>query len=334
MSLPNKILNKFGSRNLGLTVNVVLWLVILITAIGVFVPFSPVMPAAGLDQSCVFGMNQAVAQGLSFGKEIVLTFGPYASIYTKTYHPSTDFMMVSGSLYLAVSYWACFILLMKSVQWRWILAFCAILAGVMYSRDALFFSFPLLVGLTTFKIVFSENGVLAKSKYAPFYVALMFAPFGLLPLVKGSILILCGAIAILCSVFLIVNKKRVLAIICLTSPMVSMLLFWITSGQSVTNLPNYFISMAPIVSGYTEAMAVNGNTREVISYLVASAFLLLSISLQKQITITSKIFLLCTFFVFLFLSFKGGFVRHDGHAIMSGTSILIAALLLPFIFNS
>ena len=66
----NKILNKFGSRNLGLTVNVVLWIVLLITTIAKFVPFSPAMPAAGLDPSWVFGLNQAVAQGLSFGKEI------------------------------------------------------------------------------------------------------------------------------------------------------------------------------------------------------------------------------------------------------------------------
>jgi hypothetical protein len=283
-SVPNKKNNKYGSGKLALSVNVVLWLVLLITVIAKFVPSSLVMPAADLDASWKFGMNQAVAQGFSFG--------PYASIYTKTYHPSTDFMMVSGSLYLALSYWACFVLLMKGVQWRWVLVFCAIFVGVMYSHDALFFSFPLLVGLASFKVISSEDGVLAKSNYAPFYVALMFAPFGLLPLVKASILILCGTIAALCSAFFIVNKKIVLAIICLTSPMVSMLLFWIAAEQSVTNLPNYFISMAPIVSGYTEAMAINGNSREVILYLVASAFLLSSISLQKQITITSKIFLL------------------------------------------
>jgi hypothetical protein len=92
--------------------------------------------------------------------------------------------------------------------------------------------------------------------------------------------------------------------------------------------------MVPIVSGYTEAMAVDGLIHEVILYLVASAFLLLTISLQTKITNTSKIFLYCTYFVFLFLSFKAGFIRHDGHAIISGASILIAALLLPFIFNA
>lgn len=334
MSVPNKIFNEFSLMKLGQIINYILLLVLLITAICVFVPFSPAMPAAGLDPSWIFGMNQATAQGLSFGKEMIFTFGPYASIYTKTYHPSTDFMMISGSLYLALSYWACFVLLMKEVQWRWVLIFCAILAGLMYSRDALLFSLPLLVGLLTLKILDLEEGRLTKSKLAPFFVALLFASFGLLPLIKGSILILCVAVAAFCSILFFANRHRLLAIICLFTPMISMLFFWLASGQSATTLPNYFIGMAPIVSGYTEAMAVDGNIREVILYLVASVFLLLAICIQTQITKISKIFLFCTYFVFLFLSLKAGFVRHDGHAIMSGTSILIAALLLPFAFNA
>lgn len=303
---------------------------VFLTSIATFVPLSPGMPGGGLDPSWVFGMNQATAQGLSFGEEMIFTYGPYASIATKSYHPSTDFMMVSGSLYLAVSYWGCFVLLMKNVPWRWILAFCGILAGIMYLRDALFFSLPLLVGLLIFKILFLEEGRLFKGKSAPLYVALLFAPFGLLPLIKGTILILCGVIAVLCSIVFIASRQKILATTCLISPFVSMVFFWVLSGQSAEDLPNYFMSMAHIASGYSEAMAVTGNTLEVLLYGVASALVLLAIILQRQISHPSTIFLFCTYFVFLFLSFKSGFVRHDGHAIMSGTSILIAAVLLPF----
>jgi len=334
--MVNTVLGKFGSRDMGLTVNIILWLVLFITAIAVFVPFYPAMPDSDLDPSWRFGMNQAVAQGLAIGKDIIFTFGPYASIYTKSYHPSTDFMMVSGSLYLALSYSVCFGLLMRSVQWYWVLAVCAVLTGFGHDqnpyKDPLFFSLPLLVGLQSYKILSWEYGRQLKSKLT--YMALLFAPFGLLPIVKGSLLILCAAIAALCSVFFIVNRHRLLGIICLVSPLVSMLFFWIVSGQSVASLPSYFISMEPIVSGYTEAMALSGPILEVILYLIASVFLLLAISIQSQITITSKIFLFFTYFIFLFVSFKAGFVRHDSHALISGTSILIAALLLPFILNT
>lgn len=106
----NKTIKKFSSSNLAQIVNIILCFVLLITTIAIFVPFSPEMPGTGLDPSWQFGINQAMAQGLSFGKEIIYSFGPYASIYTRLFHPSTDFMMLSGSLYLALSYWACLVL--------------------------------------------------------------------------------------------------------------------------------------------------------------------------------------------------------------------------------
>jgi hypothetical protein len=292
------------------------------------------MPFSGLDPSWKFGMNQAMAQGFSFGQEIIFTFGPYASIYTKMYHPATDFMMMSGSLYLALSYWICLIFLTKDVRWPWLLAFCTILVVMRYLPDTLLFSFPLLVGLASFKITSSQYKISVKSKATIFYFALLFAPFGLLPLIKGPLIILCGTIVFLSGAFFIANKHRVLAITCLISPTVSMMLFWLAAGQAVISLPHYFIAMIPIIFGYTEAMALQGSMSQVILYLFASAFLLFSIILQKPLSTTTKIFLFGIYFVFLFLSFKAGFVRHDGHAVISGSSILIAALSLSFIFNT
>jgi hypothetical protein len=92
--------------------------------------------------------------------------------------------------------------------------------------------------------------------------------------------------------------------------------------------------MAPIISGYTEAMAVAGKNSEIVSYLAASLSLLILIFRQNEMSKLSKTFLFCTLFVFLFLSFKAGFVRHDGHATIASESLLITALLFPFIFNS
>ena len=325
--------DKFYSGNLGRPIHVILWIVLFITIISVWVPFAPSMPAASLDPSWVFGMNEAVAQDLSFGKEMIFTFGPYAAIYTTAYHPTTDFMIMAGSLYLAVFYTAYLLILMRGVRWRWVLSFCALLAGLMYSRDILLYSLPLLIGLLIFKIYFLCKGRQYK-KLTPLYIALLFTPLGLLPLIKGSVLILAELTVVLCASLFIVNKHRLLAIVCLLSPIVSMLIFWTLSGQSLVNLPTYFISMAPIISGYTEAMASNGPITQVILYLMASVILLLTITLQKQIPNTSKIFLFAVYFVFLFLSFKAGFVRHDGHALSAGTAILTAALLLPLIFNN
>ncbi|CAA9890801.1 conserved membrane hypothetical protein [Candidatus Methylobacter favarea] len=336
MPAPDAIMNKFSSGKLDSTVNAILWLVLLLTIIAVFVPFSPLMSAAGFDPSWVLGMNQATAQRLSFGKEIIYTFGPYASIFTKSYHPSTDFMMVSGTLYLALSYWACIVLLMKKVQWRWVLAFCAVLV-LMDSRDqrdSLLFSYPLLVALASFKMMHPEDTMAAVRKYSPLVAALLFAPFGLLTLVKGSVLTLCAAIAVLCSVFFILSKRKFLALICLASPVMSMLLLWIASGQSAATLPDYFINMKPIISGYTEAMGTEGFIHEVFLYLVITSLLLLAVFNERKINSISRLFLLCAFSVFLFIAFKAGYVRHGDHGLIASNALLFGSLFLLFFAES
>lgn len=312
--------------------NFVFGIALLCISVTVFAPFPLRMPSEGLDPSWVFGMNQAVTQGLSFGKDIIFTFGPYASVYTKEYYPSIDNLMFIGCLYLAFSYWICLILLARGVSWGWILSFCVALTSMIYSRDTLLFSFPLFVGLTSYKII--SSSVFAKSRYSAFYISLLFAPFGLLPLIKGSVFVLCVAVMVLCALFFAVNRRRSFVIVCLLSPFISMLLFWMVSGQPIINLSDYFRRMIPIISGYTEAMATEGDFIEIALYLGASAFLLGSILLQKQISRFSTIFLFCIYFIFLFLAFKAGFVRHDGHAIVSATSILIAAFSVPLVFHT
>jgi hypothetical protein len=317
-----------------LTVDGLLRVLLLITILAVFVPFLPQMPGDNLDQSWVFGLNQATAQGLSFGRDIVFTYGPYASIFTKTYHPSTDFRMVGGGLYLAFSYWACLVLLMRGVPRRWILLLGLFIAGAVILRDTLFLSFPVVVGLASFKIIDPQKAAPDSCRAAFFYGALMFAPFGLLVLVKGSLIIPCCAIAALTALFCALNKRVLYALLCLIVPVISMFLFWIASGQAAVNLPDYLTSMAPMIWGYTEAMALNGNRGEVILYLVASAVLVLAILHPKAQNLNSRLFLAGIFSVFLFIAFKNGLVRHDAHALIAGTSILIAAFLLPFVVNS
>src|SRR5882672_1306548 len=91
------------SHRLMLTKNFV-YVFTVVTVLAVIVPLDPDMPRSGLDLSWVFSMNQAIKQNLSMGREIIFTFGPYASISTRSYHPATDNLMVFGSLLLGLCY--------------------------------------------------------------------------------------------------------------------------------------------------------------------------------------------------------------------------------------
>ncbi|CAM3007445.1 hypothetical protein [Legionella worsleiensis] len=300
----------------------------------VIVPFSPKMPAPGLDASWALGLNQAVAQGLSFGKEIIFTLGPYSAIYTKFYHPLTDLMMIGGSIYLALSFWLCIVLLMQGVKWRWCFAFAVLIFGMIYARDSLFFAYPLIMSLVCFKNMdpHTNSSYSIQNKYL--LLGILFAPLGLLSLIKGSLLLLSSAVCLLCSLFFALHKQKKMAFICFISPLASLVVFWIIAGQSIIHIPAYIYNSMVLATGFTEAMAVDGDNKEIVLYLLSSGLIGLAIIKQKHTTHLMRFFYFSIFFLFLFLSFKAGFTRHFGHSFITGTSILIAALLLPFLFHS
>jgi hypothetical protein len=325
---PNK-----STRLLSRSFNWGMQALLLITVVCMFVPFSPGMPGEGLDPSWVFGMNQAVAQGLAFGRDIVFTFGPYASIYTKTYHPATDHLMVAGSLYLGLSFWLAVFLLTRNSRGYLVAALWAVLAGLMYTRDTLLFIYPLLVGILCFKSINSNEQIAFNNKLTPALTSVLFIPFGLLPLIKGPMLIMCGATGALAFALFAVNKRWGQAVAVVASPIVSIMFFWVASGQSLADLPQYFISMAPIISGYTEAMAINGFLHEIILFIAAAAVAIYGISGTNDLNKTNKAYLVLLFSCAFFLVFKAGFVRHDAHALLSSNFIFIGTLLLLILAN-
>ena len=302
---------------------------LLLVVMPLLVPFSPKMPTVGLDPSWAFALNEAVAQGLSFGKQVVFTLGPYASIYTKTYHPATDVLMIGGSFYLALSYCLVLAVLMRQTRWFWSIGYVFCLLGMMYSKDTVLFSYPLLVGLLSYQCLKKEN-----DGYQSFLIALAFAPFGLLVLIKGSFFILALAVMSWSASYFINNKQSQLGLIAVGAGIGGLLAFWLVAGQVLSDLPYYLIHSWLMAASFTQAMAYSGSPVEVFAYLIASLIVLLSIwSMHRQAS-SLRYFLLGLYVVFLFVSFKTGFTRHVGHAFIASTSILLAAFSLPFCCQS
>lgn len=306
------------------------WLLLCGTVLVTFIPLTPEMPIAGLDPSWKFALNQAVAQGLAFGKQLVFTFGPYAAVQTESYHPATDFRMLGGSIYLALCYLG-YLWLARPVTAYGLVLHGAVLVGLMYSRDALFLSLPLLLGIALFRLLFPVRSWLQRPVGMGVLVILLM-PLGFLPLIKGSLGVLCVALWGWCSVALFAQGFRHLAVVAWVSPILSCVLFWGLAGQAVEDLPSYLLSMLPIISGYSEAMAENGDSYELLWYSASSLCILGSIVLLP-IDKSAKIFLGGVYGLFLFVVFKAGFVRHTGHAVTAGTALLLATSLLPWVMT-
>jgi hypothetical protein len=314
----------------------ILALALCLTILAVFMPLDPSMPAPGLDGSWMFAMNQGVAQGLVFGKEMVFTFGPYASIYTGLYHPDTDRLMIWGSLFLGLSYALLMLLLGKGEDFYGLLLYGIFLACLMDSRDALLFSYPLILAVVVYRMTLPDDHAKKLFLATPHEnsVALLFAPLGLLPLIKGSLLPICGITAVFCSGMFWNRRNKALAYLTVSISAISCVLLWGFSGQPVLALPSYFWSMRQMISGYTEAMSLPGDAMEYILYVLASALILLVVAWTVHAPRISKWFLFVSYGLFLFTAFKAGFIRHDpGHNVVAGSSIFFAALLLMFVLG-
>lgn len=308
-----------------------LHLVLLLTAACIFVPFLPTLARDGLDESWMLGMNTALAEGLVPGRDIVFTLGPYAAIYTRNYHPATDAGMLWGSLFLALSFAFVLQQLCRRATWPQYLLVLAVFAGIAYSRDALLLFIPLLAGAYAYDLI--RRGT-RDSLQAPATLAaltLAYAPFGLLILVKGSMLVACLVTQALSIALFLARRQMRAALTVLLAPLLSLVLCWSLAGLPVAALPDYFTTLLPIISGYTEAMSSSGPLPEAVLYLLTAGALTACLAINERKHGLAAACFVLAFAAAAFLAFKGGFVRHDGHvghALLAACHLVLAALLV------
>lgn len=302
-----------------------------LTILLAFTVLSPLMPVDDLDPSWMDGMNVAVAQGMVFGRDIIFTFGPYAGIFTRMYHPATDLLALGGSLYLALGCALAARVVFRSADYRLILLFALTLGLANFSRDALLFTYPLMAALMAWRLIGREGPGDAGDLSG---LAFVFAGLGLLPLVKGTLLILCLGMTLIVAAYAGLRGRRTQALLVLGVPLAAAPLLWVLSGQTVGDLPRFLVQMGPIVSGYTDAMLEPGKPQQPSLYVMVSLWVLFLIARSPGRAVLERGFLLLVFALFLFVSFKSGYVRHDSvHAPISATGLLIGVLLLAVVLR-
>jgi hypothetical protein len=322
------------------TIDWVTWsirLLLIITIAAAIIPISPVMPRSGLDASWVYGLGEAVAMKLVFGKDIVFTFGPYASIYTSSYHPATYHFVLLGSFCMTLGFSVLFVYLLEGRSLLLSLLVIFFLACNTGAADATLLLYPLLLALFVYRLTLpkSDSTQLTNGSATFTYLAvfLLFGVLGLIPLIKGSLLILAVAIGGLCALRLYLTRRVSLTIVAIVASLVGLLLFWVITGQPLQGLPSYFISMFPIASGYTEAMSTKGKTAQIAIYLLCSLVFSATIFFARFLVWRNRLYLLAAFGLFLFLAFKEGFVRHDAHATIAGSALFLAGSSLCMVLT-
>lgn len=304
----------------------------MITVLFIFIPFKPGMPsdANPLDPSWILGINYAVSKGWVFGRDFMFTFGPFASIYSRGFHPATDDLMMFGATYLAILYMAAALYLVRECPWYVVAILVAITLFLSISADTLLLSYALLIAAFTFKTAPLVLQISYEKYRLMIFTAILFGGFGLYPLIKGTLFILYFVVALSSIGIFFYYKKWLTGAVVLIAILFSSVFFWSYSGQSLVNLPGYFLSMSEIISGYSEAMMISGNILEIFAYLLVSLVLLITI-FKIDASKASRLYLECVYLIYLFVVFKSGFVRHDAHVLISANALLYSSLLLVLV---
>lgn len=308
----------------------VLFTLIACTLIVLLLPANPIFPSPGLDPSWKLGLGQALVQGLDFGKGVVFTYGPYAAIDTLTYTPRMYLLVVLAAVYLCICYVVALWSAAKDTAWYWVVLFCGLAALFSFWRDALLFSYAFIV--TIFACGYSRTprttrGIRTTRRRGT--LMLVVSALGLLPLIKGSLLLLSAPVLAVCVVVLWTDRRWLDGVLAILSAVLAMTVFWCVSRQPLGNLLPFLSNTLAVSAGYTGAMSLRGSSIDL--WWFFGAFVPAAIlATTTPMRCVHRAAIIAVFLLIVFLGFKAGFVRHDGHALAASQTVMLLAALIPF----
>jgi hypothetical protein len=260
----------------------------------------------------MLALNEAVARRLAFGKDIIFTFGPYGSVYSKSYHPATDAQMLWAAGLVAMAI-ACGLISLTVERHRWRAVLLTAFLGAMRFPDPILLATALIFLAVVCRIVLTDSPDHSRPASAAIVFSLLLLPLalGLLILIKGTFAAASLTSMGLGGLALMFCGKWRLAITLGFVFVGSVPVYWILAHQDLADLPAYFAAMGQIISGYNEAMALQGPLWQPALYLVVSLSLLLLYLGRVRAMVSGEVALLAGAGFVLFLGFKAGFIRQD-----------------------
>src|SRR5262249_6105456 len=154
-------------------------------------------------------------------------------------------------------------------------------------------------------------------------MALSTSALGMEPLIKGSfmgVVFPLGGLAFF--LLLIWNWRAGLGFALLA--LATLIAAWVMVGQPLAPLPRFFMTQGPLLSGYTTGMSLGGPRRVPLVYLAASLALAALFYVQVVRPDGGRGWIaFAGLILLLFVAFKAGFVRQDGHAMIAAGALLL-----------
>lgn len=291
-------------------------------------PVMDLVPQAGLDPSWEAGLAMALTQHLAWGPRIDFTYGPLGFFVVPTlYYEATSLLSIC---YLLVTRWLFLALLLRASYTKFTpyLALAATLvvgATAIALLDAanLLMGIELLLAIEAFRSEEPRNRTVAVLTLGTLAGAGLLVKFSVGLLGVGLAAVVVGASA--------TRWRRDLAAAG-GAFAVSLLVAWVATGNSLSNLFQYLHMSEAIAAGYSGAMSLEvGRIDEwyyaaiVLGCLAACAYSVLrATGRREQLCVT------LAFLGYSWVALKEGYVRHDGHDLQFFGLILVAFVALPW----
>src|SRR5262249_30476134 len=167
-------------------------------------------------------------------------------------------------------------------------------------RDPIFFILPVLA-----MFIAAE----ARKRPLPIHriaLTVLTAALGLAATVKLSFLAPAG-LGIICVIALLIRISGRDCLLYAAAFVLTPLVFWLLIGQPLSAIPAYLMSGASIASGYTEAMAIDGDPSEVVTYLAGFLGLLFAFVVSAPMGRKESAFIAVVLAVFGWVTLKAAF---------------------------
>ncbi len=283
---------------------------------------------AGLDLSWQVSLGYFLKHRFQAGTDYIFTFGPLGYFYTAAYERDLFWyrylwgMCLTGLMVLAL------LRIMGHIHSRLLrVAFFATLLICLPERtDSLY---PFFIVLLAFLPLLEDRLSLAYLLPCAFLLAV-------LSLIKFNLFILSVASVSLLAIYLLAAQRGRTALGLVVAFLGFCLLTWIAAGQLLSGLPRYLQGSLEITNGFSEAMAIEGAPFEMC--LAVAILILLPATVAtygpalvhdaKQLVVTALLALS------VFLQWKHGFVRHDGHSMIFFAYVLLVPFLFPLLYKA
>ncbi len=300
-------------------------LLFLVFVAGIFT--LPQKPEIELDASWRMALAQFFHDGLQFGREVVFTYGPLGFLMGKTYYGLYFWPLVLWQLFAALVFTSIIFIQGRGLTGYARIGYFAffLFLGVIY-EDALHM---IMIALMGFMLIRHSGATARRSD--PLIVVLL----AVLSLIKFTNLMLAAFAVGAATVHELWVKRPLVAPRLLLWFVGAYLLGWVLCGQSLANLPAYIGNSLEVSQGYQAAMGIATPVAPLWKALLILALLAVYVARYiKQHPDRPRAFANAALLAaFVYLNWKHGFVRSDGHMIGFFICAFVPAAAFPVLLG-